>query len=143
MKRFFFSLEKLLSLREFREKEAELALGKAISARDSIKLQLEEIAQKRVTASSERKITASIQDLVSVEHYIARLDIQKEKLLEEIVKAELVVEKMRGKYLEATRDRQVISKLKEKKQAVWYKDMLEDEASVLDDMFRRHEDFSR
>ena len=45
MKRFSFSLEKLLDLRLFREKEAELELGRAISSRDAIQLRLDEVAR--------------------------------------------------------------------------------------------------
>lgn len=134
MKRFSFSLQKLLDLREFREKEAEIALGKANTARDAIKMELEDVAQKRVRSAFERQNNLSIQDLVSIENYITRLDARKDKLLEDLAAAELVVEQMREKYLETTRDRQVISKLKEKKEAVWHKENLDAEAAILDDI---------
>ena len=47
---------------------------------------------------------------------------------------ELVVEKKRDDYLVASREKQVISKLREKKQAVWHKESLAEEAATLDDI---------
>ncbi len=134
MKRFSFSLQKLLSLREFREKEAEIALGKANSVRDGIQNDLDDVARKRVGAVYERKGKMPIQDLLAIEHFITRLDMKKEKLLVDLVAAELVVEKMREKYIVATRDKKIISKLKEKKEAVWHRENLNAEAAVLDDI---------
>jgi len=134
MKRFSFSLQKLLDLRIFREKEAELVLGKANSEREAIKLELEEIAHKRVNASYDRKSSMPIQDLLAIENYINRLDIKKEKLFVDLAKAELVFEEARKRYLKATQERQVISKLKEKKEAAWHKDYLDAEADILDDI---------
>lgn len=134
MKRFSFSLQKLLDLREFREKQAELELGKAVSARDAIQLELDDVAAKRVRSAWERQTSRDIMGLVAIENYITRLDTKKEELLESLAAAELVVETKRNAYLEATRDRQVLTKLLEKKQAAWRKENLAEEASTLDDI---------
>lgn len=134
MKRFSFSLQKLLDLREFREKEAELELGKAISTRDAIQLELDAVASSRVRYSYERQTTKDIMGLVAIENFIVRLDAKKEELLESLARAELVVESKRSAYMDATRDRQVISKLLEKKHAAWRKESLAQEAAVLDDI---------
>jgi flagellar FliJ protein len=87
-----------------------------------------------VTAAFERGGSASVQDLLAIERYIARLDAKKEKLIEDLAACELVVERARGVYLEATKDRQIISKLREKKEATWRRKYLSDEAAVLDDI---------
>lgn len=134
MKRFAFSLQKLLSLREFREKQAEIELGKAIAAREAIQLELDEVARKRVSSSAARRAGMPIAELIAVENFIRRLDIRKEKLLDAIVAADLAVERARETYMSCTRDRQIITKLKEKKEAAWHKDMLDAEAEVLDDI---------
>lgn len=134
MKRFSFSLQKLLNLREFREKEAELELGRAVSAREAIQMELDEVARKRVGAASERRAGLSVQDLLVIEHYITRLDARKETLLEDLAAAELVLEKAREAYMQATRERQVITKLREKKEAAWRKENLDAEAAILDDI---------
>ena len=134
MKRFSFSLQKLLDLRAFREKQAELELGRAIAARDAIALTLESIAKKRVSAAFERKGSLPVQELLAIEHFITRLDREKERLLEDLAAAELVVEQKREDYLVASRDKQVISKLREKKEAAWHKESLAEEAATLDDL---------
>jgi flagellar protein FliJ len=134
MKRFSFSLQKLLDLRTFREKEAEIALGKAVSNRDSIQLELEDVAKKRVAAAWERRANTDIHTLVAIENYVLRLDTRKDALLEQLAAAELVVEQKRELYMAATRDRQVITKLREKKESVWHKEYLDSEADALDDL---------
>ncbi len=134
MKRFSFSLEKILDLRAFREKEAEFALGKAISERERIALRLQEIAQKRVSSSRERSPSASMGELIAIERYIQRLDAEKERRLEELAAAELVVERKRAEYVETTKARRVLTKLREKKTAVWKGERLRDEAEILDDI---------
>ena len=48
MKKFQFSLQKLLDIRTFREKEAETNLGRAVAAREAIVLRLTEIAQEEI-----------------------------------------------------------------------------------------------
>ena len=134
MKKFAFSLQRLLNLREFQEKEAEVDLGKAIAVREAIQLELDTVAAQRVSTASSRHTNTSIQDLLAIEQYIARLDIKKEDLLQKLTSAEMVVESKREKYIAATRDRRVISKLREKKMNSWHKEVLNEEASVLDDI---------
>lgn len=134
MKRFSFRLEKLLNYRQFREKEAETNLGKANAARDAIQLELDSIALKRVRTAAERRQGLSVPELLAIEHYITRLDTTKEQLLERLVLAELEVEKAREQYIKATRERRVLSKLREKKNDEWKKYVTEEEAATLDDI---------
>ena len=51
MKKFQFSLQKLLDIRTFLEKEAETNLGRAVAAREAIVLRLAEIAKEEVLAN--------------------------------------------------------------------------------------------
>jgi flagellar FliJ protein len=134
MKRFSFSLQKLLDLRDFREKQAEIELGKAIAARDAIQLEIEDVARRRVSSAAERTPSAPVRDLLAIEHYIRRLDFKKDELLENLVSAELVLEKKRELYMEATRERQILTKLREKKAESWKKGYLNEEAAILDDI---------
>lgn len=141
MKRFSFRLEKLLKYREFREREAEINLGKTNAARDAIQLELDDIARKRVRSAADRRQGLSVPDLLAIEYYITRLDNDRDTLLERLVMANLEVEKAREKYIHATRDRRVLSKLREKKSDEWRKYVSEEEAAVLDDItnFRNRE----
>ncbi|MBN2810772.1 MAG: flagellar FliJ family protein, partial [Spirochaetales bacterium] len=70
----------------------------------------------------------------AIERYVFRLDQRKEELFEELAAAELILERAREEFASASRDRQVLEKLKDKKQAEWRKDYLSEEASMLDDL---------
>lgn len=142
MKRFSFRLEKLLNYRQFREREAEINLGKANAARDAIQLELDTNALKRVRTAADRHQGLSVPELLAIEHFISRLDSNREKLLEKLVMADLEVEKAREFYIKATRERRVLSKLREKKTDEWKKYVTEEEAAVLDDIsnFRERND---
>lgn len=133
MKRFSFRLEKLLKYREFREREAEINLGRANAARDAIQLELDDIARKRVRSGADRRLGLTVPELLAIEHYITRLDTTRDVLLERLVMANLEVEKAREQYIRSTRDRRVLTKLREKKNDEWKKYVSEEEAAVLDD----------
>lgn len=91
MKRFEFSLQKVLDLREFEEDQAKLDLAAAIAVADKIKLELEQIAREMVAAGNVR-ITGDIPAMQANEAYKVRLKLRKGELLEELAKAELVIE---------------------------------------------------
>jgi len=134
LKRFSFSLKKLLSLREFKEKEAEIALGKANSCCERIRNRLDTLAHDRIATSRSRCPASDIAELRSIEMYIQLLDKKKDEALTELAEAELVLEKVRATYIESHRAREVLTRLLEKKTAVWRKNMLNTEAAVLDDI---------
>ena len=116
MKRFIFSLEKVLELRSFREREAEIELARCIGALAVIENNIMETAKKRVDAASMRfQKGMKMADIVSIDFYIIRLDKLKDQLLEDAAKAKLFVEEAREKYIEASREKKVIEKLKERK----------------------------
>jgi flagellar FliJ protein len=75
-----------------------------------------------------------MQDLVIIENYINRLDVQKENLLEELAAAELVIEEKRKAMYEAMKERKVLTKLKDKKQSEYRKLVNQEEAAILDDI---------
>ena len=54
MKKFSFTLQKILGLREFEEKEAQIELARAISAADAIQAELNNIADQRIKQSYSR-----------------------------------------------------------------------------------------
>ncbi|GHV89528.1 hypothetical protein AGMMS50268_00310 [Spirochaetia bacterium] len=135
MKRFRFPLEKILELRKYRERETEIELGRAIGELTEIENRIKALAIEKTKAAKERfspnNVTVEIQ---SYDLYITRLDQTKERLLEEAAKAELKVEAARAAYLEASRDRKVFDKLKEKREGEYRKEMFAEETKVLDDI---------
>ena len=136
MKKFVFSLQKVLELREYEEEKAKLELGKAVAELERIKRLLQEVAQNRVKANLSRKDTTDVIVLMNIENYIIGLDAKKEKLLEELTMAQMFFEEKRDLYTKAMQDREVLSKLKEKQLSEYKKEVLKEEENALDDIVK-------
>ena len=136
MKKFVFSLQKVLELREYEEDKAKLELGKAVAELERIKRLLQEVAQNRVKANLSRKDTTDVIFLMNIENYIIGLDAKKEKLLEELTMAQMFFEEKRDLYTKAMQDREVLSKLKEKQLSEYKKEVLKEEENALDDIVK-------
>ena len=136
MKKFVFSLQKVLELREYEEDKAKLELGKAVAELERIKRLLQEVAQNRVAANQSRKDTTDVIVLMNIENYIIGLDAKKEKLLEELTMAQMFFEEKRDLYTKAMQDREVLSKLKEKQLSEYKKEVLKEEENALDDIVK-------
>ncbi|MDR1655891.1 MAG: flagellar export protein FliJ, partial [Treponema sp.] len=134
MRRFHFNLEKVLKFRKYRERETEIELGKAIAALTVIQNSLKENAANRHQAAGERFAQADIRDIQYYDLYVQRLESEKEKLLREAAQAAIVIEEKRAVYLEASRDRKVLDKLREKREKEYRKTMLAEETKELDDI---------
>ena len=139
MKKFVFSLQKVLELREYEEDKAKLELGKAVAEVERLKRLLEENARNRIAANQSRKDTNDISVLLSIENYIIGLDSKREKLLEELTMAQMVFEEKRDLYTKAMQDREVLSKLKEKQLSEYKKEVLKEEENALDDIVKNKE----
>jgi flagellar FliJ protein len=151
MKRFAFDLEKVLNLRKHREQEAKIALGRAVGELTAIENQLKELALLRSRAAGEYlppsalnvlkqdapvQLTFSAAYYRNYEYYIRRLDHKKEELLEAAVRAQLKLEEERAAYLEASRERKIMDKLKEKRAMEYRHSLFAEETKTLDDMGR-------
>lgn len=139
MKKFVFSLQKVLELREYEEDKAKLELGKAVAELERIKRLLQEVAQNREKANLSRKDTTDVIVLMNIENYIIGLDAKKEKLLEELTMAQMFFEEKRDLYTKAMQDREVLSKLKEKQLSEYKKEVLKEEENALDDIVKNSE----
>jgi flagellar FliJ protein len=135
MRAFRFSLEKVLELRAYREQEAEIELGRAIGDLSRIENRIKAVAENRHRAAAERFSPGNdAMQILSYENYISRLDQERDKLLEDAAQAELVVEEKRNRYLEASRERKVLDKLREKREKEYRKKMFAEETKELDDI---------
>ena len=140
MKKFQFTLQKLLDIRAFREKEAETNLGRAVAAREAIILRLTEIAQEEI--KTRRSLWSSLktsEELTLHENYLERLRIESEKQEKALLEAEFIVEKMRKLYIKAHQERLIVSKLRERKEVEWKAEGLKQQDAILDDIVNARE----
>ena len=135
MKAFTFSLQKILNLRKFHEDEARIELGRAIGILTDLENRIHSLGRERARAAAAQfspgNNAAVIQQYM---FYLLRLDNTKEQLLKEAAMAELKVEEARNTFLEASRERKVLDKIKEKKQKEYRKLMLTEETKAMDDI---------
>ncbi|MCI7589636.1 MAG: flagellar export protein FliJ [Spirochaetia bacterium] len=134
MKKFVFSMEKILDLREYEEKQAQIELGKAIGDAEKIRQQLNFVAIEKAKMLSMDISGTSINERLVHENYLVRLDRQKEVLLEELAAAELIVEEKRAVFAEALKKRKVLSNLKEKQLQQYKKEKQLEEDNIVDDI---------
>ena len=135
MKTFKFSLEKILDLRKHFENEAKIELGRAVSVLAELESRLYALGAERDRAAAAQFSPGNNAALMQqYMFYLLRLDNEKEALLKETAMAELKVEEARNAYIEASRDRKVLDKLKEKRQNEYARNAHSEEAMMLDDI---------
>jgi flagellar FliJ protein len=142
MKPFSFGLQKVLDLRKHHEDEARIELGRAIGILAGIEGNIRAVGQERVRAAEEQyslsggelaEGTGNLVQMRQYAFYILRLDNTKEQLLKDAALAELKVEETREAFLQASSERKVLDKLKEKRQKEYRKEFFAEETKTLDD----------
>ena len=96
MKKFSFELEKILEFRNFEKQEAEAELAKALSKENEINSNLEMIAKQMIISNQSVDKSCSFDDVIAQSRYNNLLNHQKEELLKELAKANLVTEEKRS-----------------------------------------------
>jgi flagellar protein FliJ len=135
---FRFNLEKLLELRGFYERKAEMVLAEKTGRCAALDSELREVAQSRSSTRLEMFSPGRVlADYRASELYIIRLDRKRDELLEELASAELEREAALAVYVEKHKAREAIDKLKERRQAEYYRLELREETKELDDLPRR------
>ena len=135
MKPFAFSLEKVLNLRKHYEDEAKIELGRAIGVLAELEGNIHALAIERTQAAAAQFAPGNGADeMQRYMFYIIRLDNTREQILKEAALAEIKVEEAREAFLEASRERKVLDKVKEKRQKEYRKFILDEETKVLDDI---------
>ena len=135
MRPFTFSLEKVLELRQYREDEAKIELGRAIGVLAEMETRLFALGKERARAAAAQFSPGNNAEQIQLYmFYLIRLDNTKEQLLREMALAEMKVEEAREQFIEASRERKVLDKLKEKRQKEYRKEFFAEETKVLDDI---------
>ena len=132
MKRFNFSLQKVLDFREFEKKQAEAELGKAVAEETKIKDNLDTRSYaENVRAADEAK---DITGMLAAQNYFRFLNQQKEEALISLAQAQVITEEKREKMRDAMKNCKVLENLRDKKIAAWKKENFRAEESEIDDI---------
>ena len=136
MRRFRFKLEKILELRRYAEQEWELKLAEVTGRVVSVEQEIKDWAHRR---HSTRRVhagsgTGDMTLLRSREDYVSRIDQRVMELQHRLVALETERSTIRDGYVEVSKKRKALTKLKERQSEEYYKDALRDEGMVLDEI---------
>jgi len=136
VRRFDFRLEKVLELRLYAEREWELKLaevtGRVVAAEQEISLWGRRRFDTRKYHAAAG--TLDVQLLKNREAYVNRIDQRVEELQHRLVALETERSKVREGYLEASRKRKALTRLKERQSEEYYRKALREETRVLDEI---------
>jgi flagellar protein FliJ len=137
MRRFRFNLEKLLELRAFHERKAEMVLADKAGRCAVLDAELREVARSRARTGGEMfSAGRDLADYRAAGLYIIRLDRDRDRLVEELARAEAEREEARAAYVERHKARESIEKIKERRQAEYYRLAAREDTKALDDLAR-------
>lgn len=134
MKRFNFSLQKVLDFREFEKKQAEAELGKAVAEETKIEDTLKMIAEDRASSVKVADSTKDVSGMFAVQNYFRLLEQQKEEALMNLAQAKVITEEKRDVMREAMKNCKVLENLRDKRKDVWKKENYRAEENEIDDI---------
>jgi flagellar FliJ protein len=137
VRRFRFRLEQLLKLRQHREREWELKLARATGICLKIRWRIQEIdglISKAIVSLFKPDAITDYAYRISSELYMARLRNERKNREEELKKREKEREEVQKIYLEYSKKRKVLEKLKEKQEEEYYSLMKKEEFKTMDDI---------
>ncbi|WP_321991937.1 flagellar export protein FliJ [Marispirochaeta aestuarii] len=135
MRRFHFKLQKLLELKEYREREWEQKLGELTGRMEAIRQRIAECGRNRRQAFiSGASAGNDFVARVAAENYIRRMEHTSSQLHQDLGRLGKEREKIQVGYIEASRERKVFEKLKEKKAAEFYREERKNEILKQDDL---------
>ncbi|MBN2439848.1 MAG: hypothetical protein JXJ04_00825 [Spirochaetales bacterium] len=137
MRRFRFTLERVLELRRYKEREWELKLAKITGICFTIERRISEIdTQIKNTIQSlfRSDMIGDYSYLVSNEFYMTRLRQERRDKEEELKKRIDERQAIQIEYLVHSRKRKVLEKLKEKREKEYYSLVNKEEFKITDDI---------
>lgn len=135
MRQFHFRLEKLLELKKYEEREWELKLahitGACMTLESKIRTIEDEIHRGNRCAGTG---VLNLTGLQAGEFYILRLKTEKKEIEKELAEKNKERAAVSKEFLERSRDRKVLDKLKEKKGKEFYKEQIKEDFKHLDEI---------
>lgn len=134
MKRFRFSMQKILDLRTFEQKNAEIELGKALATETAIQRKIESLSQGAAAAAVAANGSVDFEYIRSTSSYIVLLKSQIYEQTVRLAEAKVVSEQKRSVLVKAIEKKKVLEKLRDKKLEAYKKAMFKAEETALDDV---------
>lgn len=135
MRRFNFGLERVLEVRAYKERLAEAALAEKSGVCAVLQLKLNENAKATLVAGRERsRPGGNAADYRAGELYAVRLSRERDRLMKALALAESERETARLAFVEASTSRQVVTKLREREEAAYYKLVSREEIKMMDEL---------
>jgi flagellar export protein FliJ len=135
VKRFSFRLERVLELRRYDETLAEARLGEKSAVCSRLGLSLEANARATLEAARERfRPGGNAADHRAGELYSVRLSQERERLMKALAAAEAERETARAAYVEASKAKEIVAKLREREEGAYYKTVSREETKTMDDL---------
>ena len=136
MRRFRFKLDKILELRRYAEQEWELKLAEVTGRVVTAEQEITEWARKRHDTRRFHAGAGTLDMLImrTREDYVNRIDLRVLELQHQLVALEVERSKIRDGYMEASKKRKALTRLKERQAEEYYRDALRDEGRVLDEI---------
>ncbi len=137
MRRFRFRLERFLDLRRWKEREREIALAKVLGEVMMLEKRIAEIGELisgSLFGEFRHENRIDVGALARRELYAQRLSREREKRREELVARRRELEEARARYLEASKERKVLEKLRERRETEYYDQAVDEEYREIDDM---------
>lgn len=136
MRRFEFSLQKVLDYRQRREEQAIRAFAEAQAQlmHEQAVLHRLLIEREECLRRSHRRERLTVELLDVEQTYLSALEERIETQRERVAEAERMVEQRREGLIEAQRERKALERLREKHYEQWRQEMLRAEQNTLDDL---------
>ena len=136
MRRFAFRLEKVLELRRYREREWELKLAEVTSRVMGLEREIERWLGRRRTISGGPTVPGPVDmnEWRSREGYAVLVDERIHRLRRQLLVLEAERDTVRERYLELSRRRKALTRLKERRGEEYYRDALRDEHRTVDEL---------
>ena len=134
MKKFSYSLQKILDLRNFELDQAQMELGRVNAQIAHVNNQLKAVAAQKFNATKAADSTNDFSLHVQTQDFFIYLDQRKDALLAELVQLEMIAEQKREVVREAMKKVKVLEKLKEKKYEAWKNEYQHQEEIASDDV---------
>jgi len=135
MKKFRFSLQELLDLREFRAKQAEHELARRAGLVALQEMELERIDREEArTRASRFRGKTGVHELIAEELYLQRLARDRERGLAELARREAARDEALAAYNEANKEKMVLEELEDGELEAFRKEASRREILEIDDI---------